>query len=46
MALSVTTWNINSIRLRIDLVAKFIKSARPVVLCFQETKCTDNAFPL
>jgi exodeoxyribonuclease-3 len=46
MALSVTTWNINSIRLRIDLVAKFIKSARPDVLCLQETKCPDDAFPL
>jgi exodeoxyribonuclease III len=44
--LSVTTWNINSVRLRIDLVAKFIKAARPDVLCLQETKCPDDAFPL
>jgi len=44
--LTVTTWNINSVRLRIDLVAKFIKSARPDVLCLQETKCPDDAFPL
>src|SRR5437899_5051452 len=44
--LSLTTWNINSVRLRIDLVAKFIKSARPDVLCLQETKCIDDAFPL
>ena len=33
-------------RLRIDLVAKFIKAARPDVLCLQETKCPDDAFPL
>lgn len=46
MALTVTTWNINSVRLRIDLVAKFLKSARPDVLCLQETKCPDDAFPL
>ena len=46
MKLSVTTWNINSVRLRIDLVAKFIKSARPDILCLQETKCPDDAFPL
>ena len=46
MALKVTTWNINSVRLRIDLVAKFLKSARPDVLCLQETKCPDDAFPL
>jgi len=46
MSLKITTWNINSIRLRIDLVAKFLKSARPDVLCLQETKCPDDAFPL
>ena len=46
MSLKVTTWNINSVRLRIDLVAKFLKSARPDVLCLQETKCPDDAFPL
>ena len=42
----LTTWNINSVRLRIDIVAKFLKSARPDVLCLQETKCIDDAFPL
>src|SRR5690349_6148809 len=45
MRLSLTTWNINSVRLRIDLVAKFIKQARPDVLCRQETKGIDDAFP-
>src|SRR5499427_7760439 len=45
MRLSLTTWNINSVRLRIDLVAKFIKAERPDVLCLQETKCIDDAFP-
>ena len=35
MTLKITTWNINSVRLRIDLVAKFIKSVRPDVLCLQ-----------
>src|ERR1700674_5390212 len=44
--LSLTTWNINSVRLRINLVAKFIKAARPDVLCLQETKCIDDRFPL
>ena len=43
MQLKVTTWNINSVRLRIDLVAKFIKAVRPDVLCLQET---NDAFPL
>src|SRR3977135_2368436 len=46
MHFTLTTWNINSGRLRIDLVAKFLKSVRPDVLCLQETKCPDDAFPL
>src|SRR5215510_10165465 len=46
MPLSLTTWNINSVRLRIDLVARHIKAARPDVICLQETKCPDDAFPL
>jgi len=45
MQLKITTWNINSVRLRIDLVAKFIKAARPDILCLQETKCPDDKFP-
>ena len=46
MRISVTTWNVNSVRFRIDLVAKFIKAARPDILCLQETKCPDEKFPL
>ncbi len=45
MRLTVATWNINSVRLRIDSVARFIKAVRPDVLCLQETKCPDDAFP-
>jgi exodeoxyribonuclease-3 len=45
MRLTIATWNINSVRLRIDAVAKFIKAVRPDVLCLQETKCPDDAFP-
>jgi exodeoxyribonuclease III len=44
--LRITTWNVNSVRLRIDLLAKFIKTARPDVICLQETKCPDDKFPL
>ena len=46
MQVKITTWNINSVRLRIDLVAKFIKAVRPDILCLQETKCPDDRFPL
>ena len=44
--LSVTTWNINSVRLRINLVTKFLRIAQPDVICLQETKCPDDKFPL
>lgn len=46
MKLKITTWNVNSVRFRIDLVAKFIKATRPDILCLQETKCTDDQFPM
>lgn len=46
MSFRITTWNINSVRLRIDLVARFLKTVQPDVLCLQETKCPDDAFPL
>ena len=45
MQITLTTWNINSVRFRIDLVAKFIKAVRPDILCLQETKCPDDSFP-
>jgi exodeoxyribonuclease-3 len=42
---SVATWNINSVRLRIDLVARYLAEKSPDVLCLQETKCVDAQFP-
>ena len=45
MTLSIATWNINSVRLRIDNVRRYLKLRRPDVLCLQETKCPDEHFP-
>ena len=45
MPLSIATWNINSVRLRIGLVAEFLDSHAPDVLCLQEIKCPDDRFP-
>lgn len=45
MQLKIATWNINSVRLRINLVSRFIKAAQPDVLCLQETKCPNEYFP-
>ena len=44
--LKIASWNINSVRLRIDLVLRFLAEHKPDVLCLQETKCPDDAFPL
>ena len=46
MRLTIATWNINSVRLRIDLVERFLAEHRPDVLCLQETKCRDAEFPI
>lgn len=43
--MSITTWNINSVRLRIDQVLRFLAEHAPDILCLQETKCPDAAFP-
>jgi exodeoxyribonuclease-3 len=44
-SLTVATWNINSVRLRLPLVERFLEEQRPDVLCLQETKCPDANFP-
>jgi exodeoxyribonuclease III len=46
MRLTVTTWNINSVRLRINMVMRFLRATQPDVICLQETKCPDDKFPL
>lgn len=43
--MKIATWNINSVRLRIDLVTRFLKEADPDVLCLQEIKCLEDSFP-
>lgn len=44
-ALKVTTWNINSVRLRLPHVRRLLAEHVPDVLCLQEIKCVDEAFP-
>ena len=41
----IATWNINSVRLRIDLVMGFLKKEEIDVLCLQETKTQNMHFP-
>ncbi|MDR4308435.1 exodeoxyribonuclease III [Chelatococcus sambhunathii] len=41
----IATWNVNSIKSRLDLVTRWLEEARPDVVCLQEIKCVDEAFP-
>lgn len=43
--LKLVTWNINSVRLRIGLVARLAAELEPDVVCLQETKVEDKDFP-
>ena len=43
--MKIITWNINSVRLRQGLVLRLLEEQEPDVLCLQETKCPDPAFP-
>ena len=43
--LRLITWNINSVRLRVDLVRRLLEEQQPDVLCLQETKTPDELFP-
>jgi exodeoxyribonuclease-3 len=41
----LATWNVNSIVARMPRVLEWLESARPDVLCLQETKAADASFP-
>src|SRR5690606_12286145 len=41
----IATWNVNSIRQRLDNVLVWVAERKPDIVCLQETKCTDEAFP-
>ena len=44
--MKLVTWNINSVRIRMDHVKKLVDDYAPDVICFQETKVRDEQFPL
>ncbi|MBI2963168.1 MAG: exodeoxyribonuclease III [Deltaproteobacteria bacterium] len=43
--MKLASWNVNSIRARLDRVVEWIDRNRPDVLCLQETKVADDLFP-
>jgi exodeoxyribonuclease III len=45
MSICIATYNVNSVKARLPLILDWAKDAKPDVLCLQELKCLDEAFP-
>jgi exodeoxyribonuclease-3 len=45
MTFTLATWNINSVRLRADLVARLLREEGPDILCLQECKSPVDKIP-
>jgi len=45
MTLRIMTWNVNSLRLRLEHVERLIDEINPDVFCFQEIKLETSKFP-
>ncbi|MFM9851759.1 MAG: exodeoxyribonuclease III [Sphingomonadaceae bacterium] len=43
--MKIASWNINSVRARIDIVERFLREMAPDILCLQETKAENGVFP-
>jgi len=43
--LLIATWNVNSVRTRLSQITDWINDINPDILCLQETKVIDEAFP-
>ncbi|MCC6890110.1 MAG: exodeoxyribonuclease III [Hyphomicrobiales bacterium] len=41
----IATWNVNSIKQRLENASAWLAECRPDIVCLQETKCVDDAFP-
>ena len=41
----IATWNVNSVRQRMDNLQAWLKERQPDIVCLQEIKCMDDAFP-
>jgi exodeoxyribonuclease III len=41
----IATWNVNSVKQRIDSALSWLAERQPDIVCLQETKCIDDAFP-
>ena len=41
----IATWNVNSVRQRMDSLQAWLAERKPDIVCLQEIKCVDEAFP-
>jgi len=41
----IATWNVNSVKQRTDNLVAWLRARAPDIVCLQETKCVDAAFP-
>jgi exodeoxyribonuclease III len=41
----IATWNVNSIKAHLEQVTTWLNAEKPDVVCLQEIKCEDHAFP-
>lgn len=44
-SLRITTWNVNSVRIRLDVLRRIAETAGSDIICLQETKVIDDDFP-
>jgi exodeoxyribonuclease III len=44
--MKIATWNVNSIRARLDRLVAWLDGQRPDIVCLQETKVEDATFPI
>jgi exodeoxyribonuclease-3 len=43
--MKIATWNVNSVKARLEAAVAWLKAANPDVVCLQEIKTTDDTFP-
>jgi exodeoxyribonuclease III len=44
-AMRIATWNVNSVKQRLEHLVRVLREIEPDVICLQELKCVDAAFP-
>ncbi|MEE8396710.1 MAG: endonuclease/exonuclease/phosphatase family protein, partial [bacterium] len=44
--MTIVTWNVNSLRARMEHLIRWLAEHSPDVVCLQETKVPDELFPL